>query len=84
MNKEIQDQDRTTNKLEKQLHTAHTSSNCLRQKLYRSNSKIEANNVENSELAAQMEAMESELTEKIIELEKKLEVLITEVEFARH
>ena len=84
MNKEIQDQDRTINKLEEQLHTAHTSSNCLRQKLYRSNSKIEANNVENSKLTAQMEAMECEFTEKIIQLEKKLEVLITEVELARY
>ena len=84
MSKEIQDQDRTINKLEKQLHTAHTSSNCLRQKLYRSNSKIEANDVENSELATQMEAMESEFTEKITDLEKKLELLITEVELARH
>ena len=84
MNKEIQDQDRTINKLEEPLHTAHTSSNCLRQKLHRSNSKIEANNVENSELAAQMETMECEFTEKIIQLEKRLEVLITEVELARH
>ena len=84
MNKEIQDQDRTINKLEEQLHTAHTSSNCLRQKLYRSNSKIEANSVENSKLAAQIEAMECEFTEKKIQLEKKLEVLITEVELARH
>ena len=31
-----------------------------------------------------METMESELTEKIIGLEKKLEVVITEVELARH
>ena len=84
MNKEIQDQDRTINKLEEQLHTAHTSSNCLRQKLYRSNSKIEAKNVENSILAAQIEAMECKFTEKKIQLQKKLEVLITEVELARH
>ena len=57
---------------------------CLRQRLYRSNEKVEATNLENIDVHSQLSKMETEFSSKMTELQEKIEVLVTEVELARH
>ena len=84
--KEMEDdkkvQDKRIHKLEHQLHTAHAS--VLHQRLSRSNKKVEATSLENTDVNSQLCEMETEFSSKIAKLQEKIEVLITEVELARH
>ena len=86
--KEMEDdkkvQDKRIHKLEYQLHTAHASVHCLHQRLSRSNKKVEATSLENTDVNSQLCEMETEFSTKIAKLQEKVEVLITEVELARH
>ena len=77
-------QDKKVHKLEHQLYTTHASVHCLRQRLYRSNEKVEATSLENTDVHSQLSKMETEFSSKTTELQAKIEVLITEVELARH
>ena len=77
-------QDKKVHKLEHQLYTTHASVHCLRQRLYRSNEKVEATSLENTDVHSQLSKMETEFSSKTTELQAKIEVLITEVQLARH
>ena len=67
-----------------QLHTARTSVHTLRQRLYRSEMKYDLMYQENTELRSQMNDVKEEFSSKFAELEEKIELLISEVELARH
>ena len=84
MDKERQSQDKTISKLEEQLCNARSSIHCLRQRDYQSKDKLEATSHETHDLQTQLVDMEEEFTTKIATLEEKIELLITEVEVARH
>lgn len=77
-------QEKAINKLETQLRTARTSVHTLRQRLYRSEKKDDLTYQENTELRSQLNDVEEEFSSKVAELEEKIELLITEVELARH
>ena len=47
-------QDKKVHKLEHQLNTTHASVHCLRQRLYRSNEKVEATSLENADVQSQL------------------------------
>ena len=53
-------QDNRIHKLEHQLHTAHASVHCLRQRLSRSNKMVEVTSLENTDVNSQLREMESE------------------------
>ena len=53
-------QDKKVHKLQHQLHTTHVSVHCLRQRLYRSNEKVEATNLENTDVHSQLSKMETQ------------------------
>ena len=66
------------------MNITRASVRCLRQRLYRSNEKVEAASLENTDVLSQLSKMETGFSSKITELQEKIEVLITEVELARH
>ena len=76
-------QNETIQKLGSQLHTAHTSVHNLHT-LYRTKHKDGLTDYENLELRSQLDSVQEEFTSKISELEEKIQMLITEVELARH
>ena len=84
LDRERQSQGKTIHTLEAQLHNAHTSVHCLRQRLYRSRDKVEATSHKSSDLRTQLTDLEEEFSTKVAALEEKIELLITEVEVARH
>jgi len=83
MDRERKSQDKTISKLEAQLHTAQSSVHCLRQRLYRSKDKVEATTSETLDLQTQLLDME-DFCSKVAALEEKIDLLVTEVEVARH
>ena len=86
MEREQKAQDKTIKKLETRLQCAQSSVHCLRQRIYRSKHKNEDESMsqENSELRAQLDDIEEAFSSKVAELEERIELLITEVELARH
>jgi len=80
MERERKSQDKTISKL----HTAQSSVHCLRQRLYRSKDKFEATASETLDLQTQLLDMEEEFCSKVAALEEKMDLLVTEVEVARH
>ena len=88
INREQKAQDKTIKKLETRLQSAQSSVHCLRQRIYRSKHKnedeVDSMSQENSELRAQLDDIEEAFSSKVAELEERIEMLITEVELARH
>ena len=81
-------QDKTVKKLETRLQSAPSSVHCLCQRIYRSRHKnedgVDSMSQENSGLHAQLDDIEEAFSSKVAELEERIELLITEVELARH
>ena len=84
LDRERQSQGKTIHILEAQLHNSHTSVHCLRQRLYRSRDEVEATSHKSGDLRTQLTDLEEEFSTKVAALEEKIELLITEVEVARH
>ena len=86
INREQKAQDKTIKKLETRLQSAQSSVHC--QRIYRSKHKnedeVDSMSQENSELRAQLDDIEEAFSSKVAELEERIELLITEVELARH
>ena len=88
MEREQKAQDKTIKKLETRLQCAQSLVHCLRQRIYRSKHKnedgVDSMSQENSELRAQLDDIKEAFSSKVAELEERIELLITEVELARH
>ena len=84
MDRERESQDKSITKLKTQLHTAHSSVHCLRQRLYRSKDKVEVASHETIDLHTQLIDMEEEFAAKVAALEENIDLLITEVGVAQH
>ena len=77
MDRERESQDKSITKLKTQLHTAHSSVHCLRQRLYRSKDKVEVASHETIDLHTQLIDMEEEFAAKVAALEENIDLLIT-------
>ena len=84
MGQEIATQSKTITKLESRLQSAHASTHALRQRVYRSNAKTEETSMQKCEFDSEISELERKFFSKVNELEQRIEVLITEVDIARH
>lgn len=84
MDKDMKHQDKVITKLETHLHTAQSSVHSLRQKLQKAQDKMEGQDAEENRLRLELNDMETRFMMKFAELEKKLEMLTTELEVANY
>ena len=66
------------------IHTKHTSLPCLQRQPLWLNEKAKAECIKNIALIAPLDTLERNFSLKVAELEKKIEILITEIEVARY